>query len=82
MIPLLKDEALLVPKVKLFNLKKEALLAARPQQTLLNGLVKMVFTQEELSTSKATDKRNTGVKPLDVEKCGNIRGDNSFLKRG
>ena len=73
-MPVLKDETLMVPKVAFYNLKKDAMLAKDPARKMLNGLIRMVFTQQELSSSKATDARNTGVPPLDQEKCGTICG--------
>ena len=45
---------------------------------MLNGLIELVFTPDELVTSKATDKRKSGLKPLDQRKllqyCSIVRG--------
>ena len=74
MVSLIKNEPLKVPKTSLFNLQKHALTTSRPARQMLNGLIKLVFTPEELSTCKATSKRDTGKKPLDQKKCSTIRG--------
>ena len=58
----IKDETLKVPKTALFNLQKGALTSQRPERTLLNGLIKLVFTPEELAISKVTSKRDKGKK--------------------
>ena len=55
---LIKDETLKVPKTALFNLQKGALTSQRPERTLLNGLIKLVFTPEELAISKVTSERD------------------------
>ena len=74
MVYLIKDEPPMVPQTELYSLKREALVNGTPARKLLNGLIKMVFTDEELATSKATDKGKTGVKPLDQQKCNVLRG--------
>ena len=74
MVSLIKNEPLKVPKKSLFNLQKHALTTSRPARQMLNGLIKLVFMPEELSTCKATSKRDTGKKPLDQKKCSTIRG--------
>ena len=79
MMYLIKDETLKVPKTALFNLQKGALTSQRPERTLLNGLIKLVFTPEELAVSKATSKRDNGKKALDQSKCNTIRGLSLFL---
>ena len=71
----IKDETLKVPKTALFNLQKGALTSQRPERTLLNGLIKLVFTPEELAISKVISKRDKGKKKaLDQSKCSTIRG--------
>ena len=71
----IKDETLKVPKTALFNLQKGALTSQRPERTLLNGLIKLVFTPEELAISKVTGKRDKEKKKaLDQSKCSTIRG--------
>ena len=74
MVSLIKNEPLKVPRTRLFNLQKHKLKTSRPARQMLNGLIKLVFTPEQLSTSKATRKRDTGKKPLDQVKCSTIRG--------
>ena len=74
MVSLIKNEPLKVSKTNLFNLQKHALTASRLARQMLNGLIKLFFTSKELSTSKATSKRDTGKKPLDQVKCSTIRG--------
>ena len=68
-ILLLQNENLKLCKTSLFNLQKSCLSSSRPRRKMLNGLIKLVFTPEKLATSKATDKRKTGLKPLDQTKC-------------
>ena len=79
MMYLIKDGTLNVTKTALFNLRKGALTSQRPEKTLLNDLVKLVFTHEELAASKATSKRDNGKKALDQSKCNTIRGLFLFL---
>ena len=80
MVYLIKDETLKVPKTALFNLQKGALTSQRPERTLLNDLIKLVFTPEELAASKATSKRDNGKKALDQSKCNTIRVLSLFLE--
>ena len=74
MVSLIKNEPLKVPKTRLFNLQKHTLTTSRPASQMLNGLIKLVFRPEQLSTSKATSKRDTEKKSLDQVKCNTIRG--------
>ena len=78
-ILLLQNENLKVCKTSLFNLQKICLSSSRPGIKILNGLIKLVFTPEELATLKATDKRKTGLKPLDQTKYSIIRGFLSLI---
>ena len=71
---LLKNVTLKVCQTSLFNLQKSYLSAIRPETKMLNGLIKLVFTPDELATSKATDKRQSRLKPLDQRKCSIVRG--------
>ena len=71
---LLKNENLKVCKTNLFNLQKNCLSASKPEWKMLNGLIKLVFIPDELATSKVTDKRKRGLKPLDQRKCSIVRG--------
>ena len=71
---LLKNENLKVCKTNLFNLQKNCLSASEPESKMLNGLIKLVFIPDELATSKVTDKRKRGLKPLDQSKCSIVRG--------
>ena len=71
---LLKNENLKVCKTSLFNLQKSCLSASKPERKMLNGLIKLVFTPDELATSEATDQRKGGLKPLDQRKCSIVRG--------
>ena len=80
MVYLIKDETLKVPKTALFNLQKGTLTSQRPERTLLNGLIKLVFTPEELAAPKATSKRDNGKKALDQSKCNTIRVLSLFLE--
>ena len=41
---------------------------------MLNGLIKLLFTPDELATSNAIDKRKSGLKPQDHRKCSIVRG--------
>ena len=63
-ILLLQNEKFKVCKTSLFNLQKNCLSSSKPGRKVLNRLMKLVFTPEELPTSKATVKRKTGLKPL------------------
>ena len=57
MVYLIKDETLNVPKTDLFHLQKGDLTSKLRERVLLNGLIKLVFTPEELASLKATCKR-------------------------
>lgn len=57
MVYLIKDETLNVPKTALFHLQKGDLTSKLRGRVLLNGLIKLVFTPEELASLKATCKR-------------------------
>ena len=52
---------------------KSCLSASKPERKMLNRLIKLVFTPDELATSKGTDKRKSGLKPLDQRKCSIVR---------
>ena len=78
MVYLIKNEALKVPKTAIFNLQKRSLTSQRTERTLLNGLIKLVFTPEEIAVSKATSKRDNEKKALDQSKCNTIRGLSLF----
>ena len=58
-----------VCKTSLFNFKKNCLSVNKPERKMLNGLIKLVFTPDELATSKTTDKRKNRLKPLHQGKC-------------
>ena len=73
-ILLLQNEKFKVCKTSLFNLQKNCLSSSKPGRKVLNRLMKLVFTPEELPTSKATVKRKTGLKPWGQTKCSIIRG--------
>ena len=73
MVSLIRKEPLKVLKTSLFNLQKHAL-TSRPARQMLNELIKLAIMPEELSTCKATSKRDTGKKPLDQVTCSTIRG--------
>ena len=73
MVSLIKKEPLKVLKTSLFNFQKHTL-TSWPARQMLNELIKLAFTPEELSTWKATSKRDTGKKPLYQVKCSTVRG--------
>ena len=70
----LKNEKLKVCKISLFNLKKNCLSVNKPQRKMLNGLIKLVFTPDELATAKTTDKRKNRLKALHQGKCSIVGG--------
>ena len=75
MVPLTKDAKFMVGKVGLYNLQNVALPSKNAARKMLNGLVKLVFSKEELAYSKATNQRQSGCNnPLDPVKCAAIRG--------
>ena len=57
MVYLIKDETLNIPKTALFHLQKGDLTSKVRERVLLNGLMKLVFTPEELASLKAICKR-------------------------
>ncbi|XP_066923712.1 serine-rich adhesin for platelets-like isoform X2 [Clytia hemisphaerica] len=75
LIPLVKEETLLVPKLEFFNMKSDALTKHNPGKYLLNELIKLVFTVDELASHKATHSRSVkSQRPgLDETKCNTIR---------
>ena len=56
MVYLIKDETLNVPKTALFHLQKGDLTSKLRERVLLNGLIKLAFTPEELASLKAICK--------------------------
>lgn len=78
MIKLIATKCLKVPKIPLYNLQRSCLSCTHPARKLLNGVIKIVFTKEELKTCKATNYRKKGRKPLDQIKVSTVRGNMSF----
>ena len=75
MVPLTKDAKVMVGKVGRYNLTNVALASKNEARKMLNGLVKLVFSKEELAYSKATSQRQSGCdNPLEPVKCAAIRG--------
>ena len=75
MVPLIKDAKVMVDKVGLYKLQNVAPASKNEARKMLNSLVKLVFSKEELAHSKATNQRHSGCNnPLDPVKCAAIRG--------
>ena len=75
MMPLIQDAKVMVDKVGLYDLQNVALASKNEARKMLNGLVKLVFSKEELAYSKATSQRQSGCNnPLDPVMCAAIRG--------
>ena len=73
MVPLIKDAKVMVGKVGLYDLKNVALSSKNKARKMLNGLVKLVFSKEELACSKAANQKQSGCNnPLDPVKCAAI----------
>ena len=73
MVPLIKDAKVMVGKVGLYDLKNVALSSKNKARKMLNGLVKLVFSKEELPCSKAANQKQSGCNnPLDPVKCAAI----------
>ena len=66
---LIKDETLNIPKTALFHLQKGDLTSKVRERVLLNGLIKLVFTPEELASLKAICKREWGksIRPVEMQ---------------
>ena len=69
----------MVNKWDLFALQRKVGLTLKSSSVLFNGLIKMVFTPEELATRKATGSRVGKHPPLDQEKCNLIRGKTDYI---
>ena len=69
MVYLIKDETLNVPKTALFHLQKGDLTSKLRERVLLNGLIKLVFTPEELASLKAICKRELekSIRPVEIQ---------------
>ena len=75
MVPLIKDAKVMVDKVALCNLQNVALAIKNESRKMLNGLVQLVFSKEELAYSKATNQTQTRCNnPLHPVKWAAIRG--------
>ena len=65
----------MVGKVGLYILQNVALTSKNEARKMLNGLVKLVFSKEELAYSKAANQRQSACNnTLDPVKCAAIRG--------
>ena len=75
MVPLIKDTKVMVGKVGLYNLQNVGLASKNEARKMLNGLVKLVISKEELAYSKVTNQRESGCNnPLYPVKCAAIQG--------
>ena len=67
---------LYVDKVGFFQLQREVGTGKGSAEKMLGGLIKLAFTEEELASHKATNKREaTNDPPLDQHKCAILRGN-------
>ena len=75
MVLLIKYAKVMVDKVGLYILQNIALVSENGARKMLNSLVKLVFSKEELPYSKATNQRQSGCNnPCDPVKCAAIQG--------
>ena len=75
MVSLIKDAKVMVGKVGRYDLQNVSLASKNEARKMLNSLVKLIFSKEELAYSKAINQRQSEYNnPFDPVKCAALRG--------